>query len=286
MTFMKVTTGIVLVVALLLSFVAAYFSVLGLMEIFSAAPQSVMVMAIVLEIAKVCAAFWAHINWRVLPATIKTYLVMAVIVLMGITSLGIYGFLAKAHVLQKAEISISYDTDISKLNARIANVQKKVDIVNQEIAVLDRVVDDASKRGYVTKSLQLNRKNQEDKKRLFDEKSNYEEEILELTQKRIEVSSAKEQSATKVGPIKYIANLVYGDVNSKQLDTAVRWLIIILIVVFDPLAIVLLISTGYIFSRMQNPIQREPVTVQRKPTVVVSNKGKVSNAGNERRKIS
>lgn len=265
----KISTYITLFVAICLSAVAAFFSVLGLMAIFSASPQAIMVMAIVLETAKVSTAYWCNLNWRILPATVKTYLVIAVIILMGITSLGIYGFLAKAHIVQKSDISVNYGTKIKSQNAQIAAKQQQIESIDQQISVIDSVIDTAAKKGYVSKSLQLNRKYAKDKQELINQKTEYQQEILVMQEKRILVESDKLQSESEIGPLKYIANLIYDDADAKQLNTAVRWLIIILVAVFDPLAIALLIGTGYILRYIENPIQRKPVAL-RKP--VVTNK--------------
>jgi len=87
-----------LVSALSISCVGAYFSVLGLATIFPGSQISVVIMGIVLEIGKIIAAIWLHRNWKVAPWLVKGYLCFAVLVLMGITSLGIFGFLSKSHI--------------------------------------------------------------------------------------------------------------------------------------------------------------------------------------------
>jgi hypothetical protein len=263
---MKVTTYITLAIAILLSGVAAYFSVLGLMEIFSASPEAIMVMAIVLETAKVSTAYWAHLHWKVLPGLIKTYLVVAVLILMGITSLGIYGFLAKAHIQQKAEISTVYDSKSRSLEASIANQRELLAEIDNQLAGIDAAIKEtaqSSQRGFITKSYEINKKYIEDKQKLIELKEPIQQRILDLEQQKITVQSEKELSETKVGPLKYIANLVYGEATPAELNTAVRWLIVILITVFDPLAILLLIGTGYILSQMANPMGRVPVAVTR-----------------------
>jgi len=264
----RITTYITLAVAICLSSVAAFFSVLGLMAIFSAAPQAIMVMAIVLEAAKVSTAYWSHLNWRYLPVTIKTYLVISVIILMGITSLGIYGFLAKAHIVQKIEISGKYDGKIKTYDAQIASKNSQIEDIDRQVAVIDNVVDKAASKGYVTKSLELNRKYSKDKQLLIDSKGDFQRQILDLEAEKIQIETQRDQRQSEVGPLKYVVNLIYGDANPEQLNRAVRWLIIILVAVFDPLAIALLIGTGYILRHMESPIQRAPVAV-RKPVTTI-----------------
>lgn len=276
-----ITTYMTLVAAIALSACAAYFSVLGLMEIFSASAQAVMVMAIVLELTKVITAYWAHLNWNMIPWTIKSYLTVAVIILMGITSLGIYGFLAKAHIAQNAEISTTYGSQDDKLDAQIRNLRAQQAAVDRRIKVIEDVISTAAEKGYVTKSLQLNKQYAKEQEELFAQKNEIESKVLDLEQKKVDVASKRELSETKVGPIKYVVNLVYGNANAEELNSAVRWLIVILVAVFDPLAIFLLIGTGYILRRIERPIDREPVMVA-KPQVRVIRKATGSTDDNSR----
>jgi len=264
----RITTYITLGIAICLSMVAAFFSVLGLMEIFSASPQAIMVMAIVLESAKVSTAYWAHLNWRLLPISVKSYLVCAVLVLMGITSLGIYGFLAKAHIVQKTEISTTYDGKLKSYDVQIDSKNQQIETIDNQINVIDNVIAEAARKGYVTKSLQLNRKYTKDKRELIDQKGEIRREILDLQEEKILLETKKRYSESKVGPLKYVVNLIYGDANPEELNTAVRGLIIILVAVFDPLAIALLIGTGYILRYIDNPIQRKPVAVTKPVTTI------------------
>lgn len=263
----KFTTYVTLFIAIALSGVAAYFSVLGLMEIFSASQQAVMIMAIVLELAKVSTAYWAHINWRILPKTLKAFFVSAVLILMAITSLGIYGFLAKAHVSQKFEITATYDTQIKAIEASINDKKQSLVEIDNQIKALDDAMKEtasSSQRGFITKSYEINKKYLEDKQALLKLKDPVQEEILELEQRKISVEGEKALSETKIGPLKYVANLVYGDdASPEELNTAVRTLIIILITVFDPLAILLLIGTGYVLKYLEFPINRTPVAVKK-----------------------
>lgn len=263
------STNFARLIAILLSSVAAYFSVLGLMEIFSSSKDEVMVMAIILEATKVIAAYWSHKYWKILPLLFKGYLVFAIVILMGITTLGIYGFLSKAHIDQKTNISVVYDTQVSEINANIVNKEARIESIDKRISILDSVVDDASKKGYVTKALQLNKQNQKERNSLIDEKTKFQEEILAYKKRIIEVEAKKQKSQTKIGPLKYIVSLWAGDnVSNSILNSAVRILIIILVVVFDPLAIILLISTAYITQRQVPQMNRPPVAIK-KPVVTI-----------------
>lgn len=276
-----------MLIAIALSAVAAYFSVLGLMSIFSADPNSVMVMAIVLEVAKVATAFWAHLHWKELKYTIKIYLFLAIIILMGITCLGVYGHLAKAHIVQQNEISSTVGTKLNIIDAKIQAKNSKIEDINKRIKVIDDVVDEASSKGYVSKALQLNKKYEKDKNDLYEKKAEFESDKLTLEEEKIKLQNEKVQKESKVGPIKYVAKLIYDDVDDKQLDTAVRWLIITLIVVFDPLAIALLLGTGSIASRYEKskPIMKASSVIIPKPKTVPK-KIKIEKNGNGTNRVT
>ena len=107
-----------LLTALSISAVAIYYSILGLAAIFAGAAIPIMVMGSVLEVGKLVTASWLYQNWKVAPKFIKTYLSIAVVVLMFITSMGIFGFLSKAHVEQ---------TSLGKIGSeKLATIEEKL----------------------------------------------------------------------------------------------------------------------------------------------------------------
>ena len=119
--------GITLLTALLLSVVAAYFSIVGLMAIFASAAIPIAVMGGTLELAKVVSASWVYRNWRTAPALIRYYLTIAIVVLSIITSLGIFGYLSKAHLDQAIPSG-----DIA---AKLALVDEKIKVEKDNIDV-------------------------------------------------------------------------------------------------------------------------------------------------------
>ena len=111
-----------LVVALSISIVAAGYSIIGLMAIFASAPIAIATMGIVLEVGKLVTASWLYNNWKRAPLFLKSYLTIAVVVLMLITSMGIFGFLSKAHIDQNAP-SMNTSARIDSLNVQIDREQ-------------------------------------------------------------------------------------------------------------------------------------------------------------------
>jgi hypothetical protein len=241
--FLSYTT---LAVALSLSVIAAYYSIAGLAAIFAAAVIPIIVMGSILELGKVVVTLWLHEYWRQCRFLMKAYLVPAVAVLMLITSMGIFGFLSKAHTDQtlvsgdvQARIAI-YDekikTERDNINANRKALKQLDDAVDQ---VMGRSTDE---RG-AERSVQIRRGQQAERGRLLKEIEQSQKRITALNEERAPIAAEVRKVEAEVGPIKYIAALVYGDsADANLLEAAVRWVIILLVVVFDPLAIMMLLA--------------------------------------------
>ena len=375
-------------VALSISAVAAYYSIVGLVAIFASAIIPIIIMGTVLEIGKLTSAVWLHLHWREAPILIKTYLTVAVLMLMLITSMGIFGFLSKAHIEQTSQatenvaqieridesivrqklIITKADTQIDKLentdnskdeglqskieveqnriNTAYAGVQPSIDeqnaiitkeeetqksslapferqlveidkqlatieeyIANNEIKKLQGLIGASQDGRYGTKTANAVTEYRESKEKnrrmvLYQLNNIREQDSTVTTEARVEIKRlrgiAEQQIAdsnvlitrlrsqlgqgqlvdstekittqrtiittaedtldslytdkfslegesrqleAEVGPVKYIAELIWGtDPTRNMLDDAVRFVILMLVLVFDPLAIVLVIS--------------------------------------------
>lgn len=231
----------VLFFALCISAVAAYYSIAGLMAIFAGAAVSIAIMGGVLEVGKLVAASWLYNNWKRAPFLMKTYLTTAVVVLMFITSMGIFGFLSKAHLEQTAPsgnqqaLVERYEFDIQKQEQRIVRAEK---ILNQ----FDKALEAYIAKEYITRGLKERAKQKPEREALQAEIEDANTKILTLQEKKFEAQKEIRGLEAEVGPIKYIAALVYEDEADEHLDKAVRWMIILLIFVFDPLAVLLVIA--------------------------------------------
>jgi len=243
---MKTINILALLVSLSLSAVAAYYSIIGLTAIFAASFWPIVVMGTTLEVSKVVTTSWLYQNWTIAPRFVRYYLMLAVTVLMFITSIGIFGYLSKAHIDQSSKSSISVvDQDA---------IQMKLDIANQDIALaratlanLDNVVKaltDAQRiRGAegavaVRASQQVER---DSLNTLIASNSKLVSTLLEEKQKVDMETSALE---SEIGPLKYVAEIVYGNSETATVEHAVRLVILIIIFVFDPLAVLLLIGAN------------------------------------------
>ena len=226
-------------VSILLSAVAAYFSIVGLGLIFSAALIPVIVMGSTLEVSKLVSVSWLYRNWDICPATIKGYLIAAIATLMLITSMGTFGYLSRAHIEQS---SISGDTslELNLLEQELQSEKGRIDNAQRALASLDRLVAESSTENAVN----LRQRQTKERKQLLSEISDANSTIKELSAKALPLRKENLKQEVEVGPIKYIAELTIGDSNQADLERAVRWVIILLVLVFDPLAVVLLIAAN------------------------------------------
>lgn len=235
-----------LAVALSLSVIAAYYSIAGLTAIFAAAVIPIIIMGGILEIGKVVVTLWLHEYWSRCRWLMKAYLVPAVAVLMVITSMGIFGFLSKAHTDQ-GMISGDVQAKISIYDEKIRTERDNIDANRKALKQLDEAVDQVMGRSTdekgADKAVQIRRSQQAERGRLLKEIAESQKRIAALNEERAPIAAEVRKVEAEVGPIKYIAALVYGDnPDANLLEAAVRWVIILLVVVFDPLAIMMLLA--------------------------------------------
>lgn len=237
---------ITLAVALSLSVIAAYYSIAGLTAIFAAAVIPIMIMGSVLELGKVVVTLWLHEYWSRCRWLMKTYLVSAVAVLMLITSMGIFGFLSKAHSDQ-GMVSGDVQAKISIYDEKIKTERENIDANRKALKQLDEAVDQVMGRSTsetgAERAVQIRRGQQAERGRLLKEIEQSQKRIAALNEERAPIAAEVRKVEAEVGPIKYIAALVYGDnTDATSLEAAVRWVIIMLVIVFDPLAIMMLLA--------------------------------------------
>ena len=228
--------------ALGVSAVAGYFSIVGLMAIFPAAAMSILAMGVVLEIAKLVTASWLYQNWERANLLMKAYFVPAVAVLSIITSMGIFGFLSKAHIDQGVE-SGDATAKIERLDKNIKSNQREVERAQRTLDSFDETLDRYTSLGFVTRGLDARKEQKEEREAMRDIIAKAEAENDTLYDKRSELSTEVRAFEVEVGPIKYIADLIYED-GRENLEEAVRAVIIMLVLVFDPLAILLVIAAN------------------------------------------
>ena len=233
-------------VALSLSVIAAFYSIAGLAAIFAAAVVPIIVMGGILEIAKLTVTVWLHEYWHRCRPLMKLYLVPAVVLLAFITSMGIFGFLSKAHSDQ-GMVSGDVQAKIAIYDEKIRTERENIDANRKALKQLDEAVDQVMARSTdekgADKAVAIRRSQQKDRARLLAEIGESQKKIAALNEERAPIAAEVRKVEAEVGPIKYIAAMVYGDnTDANILERAVRWVIIILVIVFDPLAIMMLLA--------------------------------------------
>ena len=230
--------------SLTLATTAAYFSIVGLMTIFSGAALSIAFMASVLEFGKIVSAAWLHYEWERINNLVRAYFTGAVIVLMLITSMGIFGYLSKAHI-DAAVTGDSFSLEASILDKRLDGKQLQLDNLTGRLESLDYVLQTSQPkdRNYVNK-VQTTERNE-----INASIDLLVDDIVELNEKKMPILRQQLDQEAELGPVKYIADMIYGDDAESYYDNAVRWIILTIIFVFDPLAIMLLIVSTAAFKR-------------------------------------
>lgn len=236
-----------LVVALVVSAVSAYFSIVGLTTLFAAAYWPVVIMGASLEVGKLVTTSWLYRNWNTCPFLLKGYLSVAVVVLMFITSMGTFGFLSKAHIEQQLNISTGEVDRLEIVQSQIENKKSVVADFDKQLQQIDDALSKITEKGRGEASLQAADKQRKTRNEIVAKKTSEVESLSKLKEEAIRISSTVKKTEAEVGPLRYIAEAVYGggQTTGEQLDRAVRMVIILLVVVFDPLAVVLLIAANH-----------------------------------------
>ena len=253
---------LLLLTGLTISAVAIYYSVVGLTAIFSAAVIPIIIMGSALEVGKLVCASWLKANWEKAPRFIKYYMIIAVVVLMLITSMGIFGFLSKAHNDQNL-VSGDVTSKIAIYDEKIKTERENIDANRKVLKQLDESVDQVMGRSSdekgAEKAVAIRRAQQKERSRLAQDISEAQKRITALNEERAPIAAEVRKVEAEVGPIKYIAAFVYGETSEGILERAVTWVIITLIVVFDPMAVILLLASQISFQRFREQEEEQAV---------------------------
>ena len=238
----------ILATALLLSMVAAYYSVAGLVAIFSAASIPVIIMGGSLELGKIVATVWLHNNWKRAGWAFKMYLIPAVAFLMLLTSMGIFGYLSKAHSDQSL-VSGDSLAKVAIYDEKIKTAKDNIDANRKALKQLDEAVDQVMGRSTTEtgadKAVAIRRTQQKERGRLLAEIAAEQKTIATLSEEAAPLRAEFRKVEAEVGPIKYIAALVYGEnPDANVLEKSVRLVIILIVLVFDPLALTLILAAN------------------------------------------
>ena len=241
---------------------AAWFSVAGLISIFSSAPLATGIMGGSLELAKLVAASWLYRNWGTAPRALKYYFSASVVILSIITSLGIFGYLSKAH-LDQAAVTGQSTGQLVIIDEKIKTQKENIDANRRALKQLDEAVDQVMGRSDSEKgaerAVSIRRSQTQERGRLQSEIQAYQKTIGDLNEERAPLAQEVRKIEAEVGPIKYVAELIYGDSTEDLIGRAVRLIIMSLIFVFDPLAILLVIAGNMSLMARQKILDQAPL---------------------------
>jgi hypothetical protein len=251
----KLIAYITLFSGLALSIVAEYYSIAGLTAIFAAAVIPVIIMGVALGLGKVVSTIWLKQNWTTAPWTIKVYLSIAIAMLMLITSMGTFGYLSKAHSDQNL-VSGDVQSKIAIYDEKIKTAKENIESNRKQLKQMDEAVDQVMARSQDEKGADkanvIRKSQSRDRVALAKDIETNQKLVIQLNDEAAPIRAEVRKVEAEVGPIKYIAAFVYGDTSESVLELAVTWVIILIIFVFDPLALILLIASQISFQKLRD----------------------------------
>ena len=259
--------------AISLSCIAAFYSIAGLTAIFAAAVVPIIIMGSILEVSKLVVASWLYRNWEEVPFSFKAYFTAAIVILMMLTSMGIFGFLSKAH-LDQAVPAGDITAQVQIFDDKIKTERENIEAARKALKQMDAQVDEKLARTTDDKgaerAVQIRRSQSGERKKLQNEITAAQSSIVKLQAERAPVASQARKVEAEVGPVKYIAALIYGDtLDQNMLEKAVRWVIIMIVLVFDPLAVLMLVAVNWSLKKRQPKYPPEPIVEKENDPEVV-----------------
>ena len=238
-----------------ISLVAIYYSVSGLTAIYPASVIPIIVMGVFLELGKLSATVWLKQNWSHAPMMLKAYILPAVAIIMLITSVGVFGYLSKAHSDQNL-VSGDVQARLAVYDEKIRTEKENIDANRKSLKQMDEAVDQTMARSTTEngadRSVAIRCSQQKERGRLLEDISKSQQRITTLNEERAPIAAEVRKVEAEVGPIKYIAAFLYGDnPDGNLLERAVTWVTVLIVIVLDPLAIVLLLASQYSFQRIR-----------------------------------
>jgi hypothetical protein len=227
-----------------LSVVAAWYSVTGLTAIFAGAFWAVIILGSTLEFGKIVLAAWLYRNWKYVPLLMKTYFTIALFILMLITSMGIFGFLSKAHLDQTAPTG-DVAAKIERIDNSITRERTRITRAETQIVQLDKAINSIiDKNNRAQTALQIRNQQKKERADIAAEMKDAQANIDKLMDERMPLATKTREMRNEVGPIRYVAEMIYGQDGEKDLEAAIRAMILLLVFVIDPLAVLLIIAAS------------------------------------------
>jgi len=227
-----------------ISAISAWYSIVGLTAIFAGAFWSIVIMGATLEIGKIVTATYLYRNWKSLSLLITTYFISAVMILMVITSMGTFGYLSKAHIEHTSD-SQNIDAKLERIDQMITRERERIVRAERVQSQLDASINSLIDQKYVVIGLEARRKQESERKDIAERIREYQTTIDKLTDEKIPLQQSMRDARREVGPIRYVAELIYGSSDTELMEKSIRGIIILLVLVLDPLAILLIMVSTH-----------------------------------------
>lgn len=261
-----------IIAAVVLSIISAVFSIAGIRTIFSGAILGATIMGSSMEFAKIVSTLWLYQFWKKSSKLLKGYLLFAVTILILISSIGIYGYLSKAYIAQDTPI-ITIENKIERIDLSIQREIKRIEQANTTIILLDESINKYIELGVVTKGLEQ-RTSQLEERLLLKNEINESEDLIEIYENnKLQLVNEINSFEANVGPIKYISILMYGEEEAEtNYDNSARLLIILLVIVFDPFAVLLMVAGNIAIESKPKVVPKKPPVIEKKVQTVKKRK--------------
>lgn len=255
-----------LLIALAISGVAGFFSIFGIALIFSGAFYSAIALGTALEIGKIISVSWLYRHWGIAPIALRIYLMLAILVLSLVTSLGVFGYLSRAHLEQTASIENGAIPQIELINTKIQQQKDDIIDVDKRVSLIDDALTQLTKSNKAQTSIKIGDQQRKNRQALIDQRNKDNGSINELQLSRTQLEMQNRKNELEVGPLRYITQLFTDVDDQKTLEKSVRYLIIIITTVFDPLAISLLIASnsGFVAYKKKKDFDANQISIDKR----------------------
>jgi hypothetical protein len=240
---------ILLFSSIAISSVSSFCSITGLTNIFPGAFYTVILMGIVLEIGKLSAVSFLHVYWKKV-SFIRVYLSSIVLILMLINAMGMFGYLSNAHI-EKEISNLSKTQTIELVHNKIKIEQDNIKDIDKQTSLIDNALDKLTQTGRAATTLTQIKAQQKTKNDLQQSKIKHQDILTQLNQQELEQSLNNKKIESDLGPLKYVANFF----STTDYNNVLTWFILIIIFVFDPLALILLNCSLYILDNLKEEKQ-------------------------------
>jgi hypothetical protein len=219
--------------SIVLATIAAFFSIIGLAQIFPGSFWPIVIMGSALEIGKLVTVSWLYNNWKETSTLLRAYFLSAIVIIMLITSMGIFGFLSKAHIESNIVVGAN--------SIQLQSIETQEKIAKDRLEYLLQQASDPQKTS----------------QRVDRDIRNTQAELKRLSEQKLPLLKEENALLAEIGPIKYVAELIYDKSDPSFIDKAVRVVILFIIFVFDPLAILLLIAANQSYKKIKPKLNRK-----------------------------